>query len=103
MRSHATALLLGLAVFAATGAAEAGGVIGRACLGAGRPAATRELCACIQKVADATLTASEQRRGAAFFGNPHQSQEVRASSRPADARFWAHWEQFGATADAYCR
>ncbi|HHC29958.1 MAG TPA: hypothetical protein ENK80_05295 [Rhodobacterales bacterium] len=84
-------------------AAQAGGVIERGCLKSPRPGAGRALCACLQQVADATLSASQQRRGAAFFADPHKSQTVKASDRPADDRFWAKWEAFAAAAVTHCQ
>ena len=102
MKTHAAALMLGLVTFSAAPAA-AGGLIERACLGSERSAANRELCACIQRVADATLSSGEQRRGAKFFAEPHLSQEVRASDRRADEEFWQHWTRFGATAAEHCQ
>lgn len=84
-------------------AAQAGGAIERGCLQSPRPGAGRALCVCLQQVADATLSASQQRRGAAFFADPHKSQAVKASDRAADDRFWAKWEAFAAAAVTHCQ
>ncbi|GKY88891.1 hypothetical protein [Sinisalibacter aestuarii] len=95
---------LGLSI-AASGAAPAmaSGVIQNACLKSDRPAANRELCACLQVVADAVLTPSYQKRGAEFFTDPHKSHETRASGRVADEKFWERWEVFAATAVKHCQ
>lgn len=82
--------------------AAAGSVIERACLGGGRRAASRELCACIQTVADQVLSGAEQRKGAKFFSDPHKSQETRQSDNSGDEVFWKKWKSFGATAHKYC-
>lgn len=102
MKAHLSAVVLGLALIA-PGFALAGGTIERGCLGSDRPAAGRALCACLQQVADATLSAAYQRRGAGFFADPHKSQIVKASDRPADAAFWAQWERFAETAVQHCQ
>jgi hypothetical protein len=95
---------LGLAavlVLAGSGMAAAG-TIERACLKSDRKAASRALCGCIQTVADKTLTRSDQRRAAKFFGDPHMAQEVRQSDRASDEAFWQKYKNFGATAQAFC-
>lgn len=80
----------------------AGSTIERACLKSDRAAASAALCSCLQTVADAVLSSSYQRKGAAFFADPHKSQEVKASSRASDDAFWEQWEVFAATAEKYC-
>lgn len=82
--------------------AFSGNAIGKACLQGGRDGASRELCTCLQRVADAVLSLAEQRRGAQLFVDPHKSQELRASTRGSDQAFWNKWERFGATAEANC-
>lgn len=84
-------------------AGQAAGTIERACLASDRPASGRALCACLQIVADAVLSSSEQRRGAAFFADPHKSQEAKASDRPSDEAFWMKWELFADTAVKHCQ
>lgn len=87
----------------AAGPATATGVIENACLRSDRPGVERALCNCLQRVADATLSARDQNRGAAFFADPHKSQEVKASDRAADQAFWENWETFAATAVTHCQ
>lgn len=84
-------------------AASAGGTIEIACLRSDRPAAGRALCGCLQAVANAVLSPSQQKRGASFFADPHSAQEVKASKRPADDAFWARWELFAATSVKHCQ
>ena len=104
MKQLIVARVLGLSLAAAAPApGHARGIIENACLKADRRAASRPLCACIQAAADAVLSGSEQRRGAKFFDDPHMSQEIRASDRRADEKFWEKWKVFGATADKYCQ
>lgn len=78
------------------------GAIERACLRADRPAASTALCGCIQSVADVTLSRSEQRRAARFFGDPHRAQEVRQSDRAANEELWDNYKRFAASAQATC-
>ena len=77
-------------------------VIKRACLKADRKAATHTLCGCIQDVADAVLSRSEQRRGAKYFKDPQKLQDVRQSSSASNNAFWEKWKAFGATAKTHC-
>jgi len=77
--------------------------IENACLGSDRPSASRQLCGCIQDVADLTLDKGEQRRAAKFFADPHMAQEVRQSKTNADRSFWKRYRLFADSAAYYCR
>ena len=89
-----------LAVCAAAGSAGAG-TIERACLASDRPK-TRALCGCIQQAANVTLSGREQRMAARLFADPHRAQVMRQSNRLHHESFWQRYQQFGATAEAYC-
>ena len=78
------------------------GPIYSACRAAGRDQASRARCGCVQAVADRELDASDQRRGAGFFSDPHQAQVVRQSDRAIDERFWTRWRAFGDAAARIC-
>ena len=78
------------------------GPIYSACQQAGRKQASRARCGCVQAVADRSLNTDDQRRGAAFFDDPHQAQVVRQSERSADERFWQKWKAYGADAARMC-
>ena len=95
-------LATGASLFLST-PARANDAIEKACLSSGRQAANAELCSCIQRVADQILTASDQRKGAAFFADPHKSQETRQSSNSDDGTFWKNWKDFGEAATKICR
>lgn len=97
-----TTLTMALAAVIALSGPAVSGPIENACLKAGRKAASRTLCACIQDAANATLSRSEQKRAAKFFHDPHKAQETRQSDRASDERFWQVYKQFGATAQSYC-
>mgnify|MGYP003390538506 FL=1 len=85
----------------AAGGANAG-AIERACNTSNRQAATRAMCNCIGRVADSTLSWSDQRRAAKFFRSPEKAQEMKANdSRSAEA-FWERYSAFGARAEAFC-
>ena len=79
------------------------GPIASACLRSGQRAASGPLCGCVQAAANLSLTPSEQKRGAAWFTNPHEAQEVRQSDRRGDERMWQRWKAFVDTAEAMCR
>lgn len=78
------------------------GPIYSACRQAGRAQASRERCGCVQAVANRALDAGDQRRGASFFQNPQEAQEVRQSDRAIDERFWTRWRVFGDEAARFC-
>lgn len=102
MKHLAVALALG-GIALAPHATSAAGTIESACLRSDRPAANRALCGCLQNVADAVLSSSQQKQGATFFADPHKAQEVKASKRPADNAFWERWELFADTAVKHCQ
>lgn len=78
------------------------GPIENACLGSGRPAATRALCNCIDAVARQTLSWGEQRQAARFFSDPQRAQDVRMSKSDRDNAFWARYRAFVTAAEARC-
>lgn len=80
----------------------ASGPLQQACRADRRKAASRARCGCIQAVANRELSASDQRRGASFFKNPHRLQEVRQSDNAGNERFWAAWKAYGARAAELC-
>jgi hypothetical protein len=94
-------LVLALSALTLASAADAG-PIEQACLSAGRDAADRSICGCIQAVADQTLDGSEQRRGAKFFRDPELAVRTMLSDSKRDDAFWERWEAFGATAELAC-
>jgi hypothetical protein len=83
-------------------AANAAGRIEKACLEAGRSSASRQLCGCIQDVADRMFTRTEQKRLVEFFEDPHLTQVLRQSDKASDERFWEKYQAFGAAAESYC-
>ncbi|SPJ24882.1 hypothetical protein [Palleronia abyssalis] len=78
------------------------GVIESACNRSDRAAGKRQLCNCIQQVADFTLDRRDQRLAARFFKDPHKAQEIRQSSRANDEVFWKRYREFGSAAESYC-
>ncbi len=80
----------------------ASGPIQKACLSGNRKAATAARCGCVQAVADQSLPANDQRRGAALFKDPHKLQEIRQSNNASNERFWLAWKAFGQNAAAAC-
>ncbi|WP_298839712.1 hypothetical protein [uncultured Roseobacter sp.] len=80
----------------------ASGEIANACLKKNRRGASPARCGCVQAVANRTLTPSEKRRGAAFFGDPERVHEMKVSDSPANERFWEHWSRFADQAELIC-
>ena len=76
--------------------------IERACLKSSRNGAGRELCGCIQDVADLTLTARDQKLAARFFADPQKAQDIRQSDRRAHEMFWERYKEFGEAAKEFC-
>lgn len=81
----------------------ASGPISGACLSSGRSARSRQLCGCIQAVANQSLSTSQQRRAASFYSNPQIAQNVRQSDRAADERFWKTYKAYSERAEQVCR
>ncbi|MFD1913417.1 hypothetical protein [Halodurantibacterium flavum] len=102
MKNLALAALIAAVCLPLVPTMASAGPIESACLQSGRQAATRQLCRCIQQAANATLTRGDQRQAAQFFRDPHKSQEIRTSRTTRDSEFWARYNRFSQTAEAYC-
>lgn len=93
------ALALAGALFAGCAGA---GPIERACQQSDRGAGNRQLCGCIQQVADITLDRRDQKMAAKFFSDPNRAQEIRQSDSRSDEVFWRKYRAFGSAAESYC-
>ena len=78
------------------------GPIDRACMTSDRRARSPRLCACIQQVADQTLSRADQRMAAKFFRDPQRAQDIRQSDNRSHETFWRKYRAFGETAAAMC-
>ncbi len=87
----------------ATSVSFASGPISSACLKAGRKSANRNLCGCIQGVANRDLSSADQRLAATFFRDPHRAQVIRQSDRASHEVFWKKYKAFAARAEGTCR
>ena len=94
-------LALGLVALLAPGS-QAAGKIERACMKADRRDASRQLCGCVQNVAEAMFNRSEISRIAKFFDDPHATQTLRQSDRNSDERFWKRYKEYGQAVRTYC-
>jgi len=83
-------------------AASASGPISRACLMSDRTARSRQLCGCIQAVADMSLSARDQSLAASFYSNPQKAQDVRQSNSPNNERFWQKYREYADTSEQIC-
>ncbi len=96
-------ILLALIILTTTASsAPAGDLIRKACLKAGRAAATRTLCGCIQQVADKHFKRKDQKLAASFFKDPHKAQVIRQSDKRSHEIFWDRYKRFGAHAEEAC-
>jgi hypothetical protein len=100
-RTILLAVCMAVAVPALSSIAAAG-PIENACNRSKRAGANRSLCACIERVADQTLSGSDQRRAATFFKDPEKAHKVWMSKRGSDDVFWDRYKAFGAQAEATC-
>ncbi len=93
-----------LAVFVAPMGATVveAGPIDRACMSSSRKAKSRQLCGCIQRVANQTLSRRDQKMAAKFFKKPQMAQDIRQSDNRSHEVFWKKYKEFGATAAATC-
>ena len=96
------ALCAAVALPAFAGIAAAG-PIERACNRSERAGTSRNLCSCIQQVADQTLRRGDQSRAAKFFKNPEKAHRAWMSQSKSDDAFWERYKAFGAEAEARCK
>jgi len=82
--------------------APAGELIRKACLKSRRPAATAEMCGCIQVVADRYFKRKDQKLAASFFKDPHKAQEIRQSDKRKNELFWTRYKEWAGAAEASC-
>lgn len=92
-----------MATLAACGGGRVTGDVSRACMSAGRTAASPQLCSCVQQVANQSLSGRDQARAAAFFADPQRAQDTRQSDNPNDEAFWLRYRAFTDRAAAVCR
>ena len=78
------------------------GPIYSACLQAGRKAASRSLCGCVQAVADSSLRAGDISLATKFYSEPHHAQEIRQSDNPRNEAFWKRYKAYVARAEQSC-
>ncbi len=72
----------------------------QACLKADRKAANRQLCGCVQAVANKHLSSRDQARAAKFFEEPQLAQDARQNGSRS---FWATYKKFAGDAERVCR
>lgn len=80
----------------------ASGPISRACMASDRKARSRQLCGCIQAVADLTLSKRDQSLAASFYQNPQRAQDIRQSDNAGHERFWLKYKDYAQTSEAIC-
>ena len=95
-------LMIAAAAVVLTTPLAVAGPVESACMRSDRSASSRQLCGCIQQVADMTLRGSDQRRAAKLMKDPDLAHEVWISKRESDDEFWEHYKAFGDAAAAYC-
>ncbi len=83
-------------------ASFATGPISNACNRSDRKASNRQLCGCIQAVANTQLSSSDQSLAASFFPNPQKAQDTRQSDNPRNEAFWKRYKVFASSAERSC-
>lgn len=83
-------------------ARTASGPISNACNRSERKASNRQLCGCIQAVANTELSSSDQSLAASFFPNPQKAQDTRQSDNPRNEAFWKRYKLFASKAERSC-
>ncbi len=78
------------------------GPVASACMASGRKSASRQLCGCVQFVADISLTPADQKQAVEFFRDPHRAQEIRQSDGNRHEAFWARYKAFAGKAETLC-
>lgn len=102
IRKTVTLLCAAGLLASATATASVAGPVERACRQSDRPQASASLCGCIGRVADQTLSRTDQRQAADFFKDSDKAQEVKMSDRRSHKEFWERYKRFGQTAELYC-
>jgi hypothetical protein len=95
--------IVALLALVACGGGRVSGDLSEACLDANRTAASPQLCSCVQRVANQSLSRSDQSRAAAFFDNPQLAQDTRQSDRSSDEAFWLRYRGFADLATQVCQ
>lgn len=78
------------------------GPISRACLAADRSAASTTLCACVQRVANAELSARDRARMVRFFDDPEVAHATKISDTTANDDFWRRYQAYVRSARNQC-
>ena len=77
------------------------GPVGSACLSSGR-GASQPLCACIQNVADMTLSGKDQKLAARLMSDPEKAEAIRVSESSRNKDFWTRYQGFADAAGTLC-
>ena len=77
------------------------GPIDNACLKSNR-ASSQIVCDCIQRVADMTLSNSDQKLAATLLRDPEKAQDIAYLNRTSHREFWVRYTNFGAAAEQVC-
>lgn len=77
------------------------GPLGSACLSSGR-GVSQPLCACIQNVADMTLSGRDQKLAARLIADPEKVEAIRGSASSRNRDFWARYQSFADAAGSLC-
>ncbi|MBU2981379.1 hypothetical protein KO498_06085 [Lentibacter algarum] len=78
------------------------GPISKACMASDRKARSRELCGCVQAVANLSLSSRDQAIAASFYKDPQRSQDMRQSDNANHERFWLKYKEYGQTSQELC-
>lgn len=96
------AAVLAMCLVGLAGQVRAGNSVEAACLLTGGPGAPADFCTCMQKVADVSLSAADQKFAAYFLRNPGRAAEIRRSNPAGRRDFWHRFEVFAGAARRHC-
>jgi hypothetical protein len=95
-------ILLSCGLALAACSSTVNGALAKACIDADRSAASPQLCSCVQRVANRTLSGSDQALAATFFEDPQLAQDTRQAGTSYTSAFWARYRAFSNTARSSC-
>lgn len=80
----------------------ASGPISQACQKSDRSNANRQVCGCIQSIANRSLTNSDQKLAASFYNDPQKAQDVKMSKSTSHDAFWDRYKLYATQSERAC-
>lgn len=103
MKVFALVISMAVILVSMTPAPVDAGTMSRACMNSDRKAKSRQMCNCMQSVANKKLSRRDQATAAKFFKDPHKAQVIRQSDKRSDEQFWKRYKEYGQVFAASCK